>query len=290
MIEKGKTYVVMGLLNAESLAFVIGETIRKLGGKVIYTVLNERMKRMFLDRSRELTEEQREALNIRYCDVTVEVEVHHLFEDLGEIAGVVHSIAFANPRTLLGRELHTNAFDDIRQSFHISAVSLATVTYHAQKVMPKGGSIVALTFDTKHVYPHYNWMGVNKAALEALVRALARRHGRQLLRINAVSAGPVETKAAKAIHGFSALEHLWADYSPIPWDPIGDKQEIANMTAFLLGDYAKKITGQVIHVDGGASIMGGRLMPHEFEAPAAAPLGPEHAEGAAAKPAPATPA
>jgi enoyl-[acyl-carrier protein] reductase I len=263
MIEAGKTYLVMGLLNTDSIAFYIGETIQRMGGKVIYTMLNERMKRIFLDRSRDLTAEQRDALEIRYCDVTVDDQVKALFAGLPELGGVVHSIAYGNPKTLLGREFHTDAYDDLKIAFHISAVSLATVVRYAQANLPQGGGVCALTFDSHHAYPYYNWMGVNKAALEAVVRALARRHGKDLIRVNAVSAGPVDTKAAGAIEGFSELAHTWQMRSPLPWDGDADKQAVADAAVYLIGCYSKKITGQVLHVDGGVSITGADVLPHE---------------------------
>jgi len=263
MIDDGKTYVVMGLLDAESIAFAIGETIRAFGGEVIYTVQNERMKRIFLDRSRSLSDEQKASLNIRFCDITKDDEVQSLFADLGQVAGVVHSIAYANPKTMLGEEFHTDAVDDLKASFEISCASLATVTRHAVAAMPAGGAIVALTFDSEHAYSYYNWMGVNKAALEGVVRALARRHGRDLVRVNAVSAGPLATKAASAIPGFDQLESNWQDFSPLPWDTKADKQAVANAATFLLGPYSTKTTGQVLFVDGGRSVIGNRLLPHE---------------------------
>lgn len=266
MIQKDATYVVMGLLDADSIAFAIGQEIRKWGGKVIYTVQNERMKKIFFDRSSKLSEEERAQLDIRFCDVTIECDVCRFFKSLDRIDGVVHSIAFANPKTCLGEEFHTDAIEDIKLGFHISCVSLATVVRHAYPHMKDGGSVVALTFESRFAFPYYNWMGVNKAALEATVRALARRHGKDLIRINAVSSGPVVTKAAKSIPHFAHLSRHWKKSSPLPWDVHGEKDQVAGATAFLLGPYAKKITGQVIHVDGGASIVGGELMPFERHA------------------------
>ncbi len=263
MIEAGKTYLVMGLLNPESIAYSIGESIRRAGGRVIYTMMSERMKRIFLDRSKDLTEEQRQVLDIRYCDVTKEEEVAALFAEFDEIAGVVHSIAYCNPKTCLTDEFHTDAYDDLKNGFHISAISLATVTRHAQPKMKEGGAVVALTFDSSHAYPFYNWMGVNKAALEAVVRGLARRHGSDLVRVNAVSSGPLDTTAAGAIGGFGELTSTWQHRSPLPWDNDADKQSVADAVMFLVGPYSRKITGQTLHVDGGVSITGGDLLPHE---------------------------
>jgi enoyl-[acyl-carrier protein] reductase I len=257
----------MGLLDQDSIAFAIGSLIERLGGKVVYTVQNERVKKIFIDSPRSrLTEAEKAALNIRYCDITLQDEVAGLFQRLGEIRGVVHSIAYANPKTCLGPEMHTDAIEDIKLAHHVSCVSLATVARYAQPAMPHGGSLVAMTFDTRHVFPFYNWMGVQKAALEALVRALARRHGKDNLRINAVSAGPLATMAASKIPGFTAMSDVWNQASPLPWDPVNDKLEVANAVVYLLGPYARKITGQVLYVDGGASIMGGPLLEHERSA------------------------
>jgi len=263
MIEKGATYVVMGLLDADSIAFSIGNFITQQGGRVIYTVQNERMKRIFFDRSNKLDDITKTALDIRFCDITVESEIKAFFEHIGEIDGVVHSIAFANPKTCLGEDFHTDALDDLKLSYHISCLSLASVVRYAYPHMKKGGSVVALTFESRLAFPYYNWMGVNKAALEGIVRALARRHGRDLIRINAVSSGPVMTKAAKSIPHFAAIARTWRKMSPLPWDVHGEKESVAYMVAFLLGPFAQKITGQVLHVDGGASITGGELMPFE---------------------------
>ena len=266
MIQKDQTYVVMGLLDPDSIAYAIGSTIKAWGGKVVYTVQNERMKRLFFDRSKKLSPEEKGELQIDYCDVTEDEQVEGLFNRIGRIDGVVHSVAFANPKTCLGEEFHTDAYEDLKAGFHISAVSLATVARYAQPHMPEGGGIVGLTFASQLAFPYYNWMGVNKAALEAVVRGLARRHGRDFIRVNAISAGPLTTKAAGAIPGFNELAATWQRSSPLPWDTLEDKQAVAEATAFLVGPYAKKITGQVLYVDGGASVIGGEMLP--FERPA----------------------
>ena len=263
MIEKGSTYVVMGLLNTDSIAYAAGQLIESMGGKVIYTVQSERMKRIFFDRSPDLSDEEKAAMRFEYCDVTVENEVRNLFEKTGPINGLLHSIGFANPKTCLGDQIYTPAYEDIKQAFHISCASLATVSNFALERMEQGGSIVTLSFESQLAFPYYNWMGVNKAALEALVRALAREYGREHVRVNAVSAGPLATKAAKSIPHFAHLARTWKKISPLPWDVIGDKKEVANAVVFLLGKYSKKITGQTIYVDGGANHVGGVLLPHE---------------------------
>lgn len=263
MIEHGKTYLVMGLLDPDSIAYWIGRTIVRHGGRVIYTIQNEPLKRRYLDANKDLSAEEKAALEFRFCDVAKEEDVRRLFESVGPLAGVVHSVAYANPKTCLGPEFHTDAHTDIWKSYHVSAVSLATVARYATPRMAGGGSIVALSFDTRHSYPLYNWMGVHKAALEALVRALARRHGRDLVRVNAVSAGPVETTASSKIPGFEGLLGVWQTASPLPWDPVADKQAVADAVLFLLSPYAAKISGQIVAVDGGAAVMGGPLLDYE---------------------------
>ena len=265
MIAQGSTYVVMGVLNTDSIAYASGKMIQAMGGKVIWTAQNERMKKIFFDRGcKDLSAEEKEAMDFKYCDVTVDAEVEALFKDIGEIDGVLHSIAYANPKTCLGgEEMYTEATDDVLLGFHISAASLATVAHFAAPNMKKGGSIVTLSFEGSRPFPYYNWMGVNKAALEALVKALARNMGKDYIRVNAVSAGPLTTKAASSIPYFEHLSKTWEEISPLPWDTVEDMAEVANGVVFLLGLYSKKITGQTLFVDGGANIIGGRLMDYE---------------------------
>jgi enoyl-[acyl-carrier protein] reductase I len=263
MVEKGKTYVVMGLLDPESIAWYVGQTIQSLGGRVVYTMQSEMLKAVCLDASPKLTDAERKALEIRYCDVTEDAQVDAVFRDLGPVAGLVHSVAYANPRLLLGKSPHTSAYKEVMKAHHISTVSLATAVRYAQPAMTDGGSVVTLTFDALHAFAHYNWMSVNKAGLEALVRVLARFHGKDNIRVNAVSAGPVQTMAASKIPAFAENAATWKKSAPIGWDLDTGRQDVANAVAFLLGPYARRITGQVLYVDGGAVSVRGDLFDWE---------------------------
>lgn len=256
--------VVMGLLDSASIAYAVGCRLAAAGRRVIYTFQNPLLKKRYWDHDATIDPVRRDAIEYRFCDVSEDDQVAALFNAFPSLAGVVHSLAYANPKTCLGAELHTDAVDDILKSYRISTVSLATVARLAvARMAPGGGALVALSFDSRHAYPYYNWMGVHKAALEALVRALARRHGRDGVAVNAVSAGPLMTSAASRIPGFDRLLETWSRRSPLSWDPVADKQAVAETVVFLLDAARHKITGQIITVDGGAAIVGADLLESE---------------------------
>lgn len=264
MIERGKTYVVMGLLDTDSIAWFVGQTIKALGGRVVYTIQNEYIKALCLDANDKLTPEERAGIEYRFCDVMQDDQVEAVFRDLGPVAGILHSLAYANPRLLLGENPHTTNYKEIMKSFHISCVSLATVVRCAlPNLKAEGGSVLTMSFDAKNAYAHYNWMSVNKAGLEALMRVLARYHGKDGIRVNAISAGPLQTMAASKIPAFNDNATLWEKSSPIGWDLNTGRQDVANMAAFLLGPNSRRITGQTIFVDGGSSAVRGDLFDYE---------------------------
>jgi enoyl-[acyl-carrier protein] reductase I len=248
MIAKDSTYVVMGILNTDSIAYSTGRLIEALGGKVIWTAQNERMKKIFFDRGcKDLSDDVKASMDFRYCDVTVKEEVEALFSSTGAIDGVLHSIAYANPKTCLGGEvLYTDATEDVLQGFHISAASLATVAHFAVPQMKEGGSIVTLSFEGQRPFPYYNWMGVNKAALEAVVKALARNYGKDRVRVNAVSAGPLTTKAASSIPYFEHLSKTWEQISPLPWDTVEDKERGCGCGGLFIGAVCEEDYGSNI--------------------------------------------
>jgi enoyl-[acyl-carrier protein] reductase I len=187
-------------------------------------------------------------------DVTDVVQVHAVAEHArttwGGVDGVVHAIGFA-PADCLGGGFLEAPWSSVSTAFHVSSYSLQTLAAAFAPLMPaSGGSIVTLTFDARVAWPVYDWMGPAKAALEAIVRYLARELGPRGIRVNTISAGPLETIAARSIPGFEALKSSWGQRSPLGWDSA-DSGPVADVTAFLLSDLSRGITGEMIHVDGG---------------------------------------
>lgn len=259
----GKRVLVMGLLDPRSLAWTIGSRAAAQGAEVLYTVQNERLRDVLLRRTFAKSGLSLQDVAIYPCDVTRDEEIAALFERTGPLDGLVHSIAYAKPEACLGASLTAAPRADVLQAFEISAASLAFVAREAQKVLRPGAGIVALSFDAGHVYPGYNWMGVCKAALEAIVRYLARDLGPAGMRVNGISAGPQETRAASYIPGFQRIAEAWPRRAPLGWDPERDGEAIADAAVFLLSDLSRRITGEVLFVDGGYHAIGLELLPEE---------------------------
>ncbi len=176
-------------------------------------------------------------------------------EHVDGLDGVVHSIAFGNPETLLGGKFLEGPWPDVAQAVQVSAYSLKSLSVACAPLMAGGGSVVGLTFDATVAWPAYDWMGVAKAGLESTSRYLARDLGPQGIRVNLVSAGPLKTLAAKAIPGFEQLEELWSERSPLGWDNT-DQGPTAMAVCALLSDFFPATTGEIVHVDGGFHAMG----------------------------------
>jgi enoyl-[acyl-carrier protein] reductase I len=176
-------------------------------------------------------------------------------EHVDGLDGVVHSIAYGNPETLLGGKFLDGPWEDVAQAVHVSAYSLKALAVACQPLMGPGGSIVGMTFDATQAWPAYDWMGVAKAGLESTSRYLARDLGPEGIRCNLVSAGPLKTLAAKAIPGFEELESLWKTRAPLGWDE-GDHDPAARAVCALLSDFFPATTGEIVHVDGGFHAMG----------------------------------
>lgn len=176
-------------------------------------------------------------------------------EHVDGLDGVVHSIAYGNPETLLGGRFLTGPWDDVAQAVHVSAYSLKSLALATRPILAPGSSIVGLTFDASVAWPVYDWMGVAKAGLESCARYLARDLGPDGIRVNLVSAGPLKTLAAKAIPGFEELDALWESKAPLGWDN-SDRTPTAKAVCALLSDFFPATTGEIVHVDGGFHAMG----------------------------------
>ncbi|MCL8025817.1 enoyl-ACP reductase FabI [Nocardioides bruguierae] len=171
-------------------------------------------------------------------------------EHVDGLDGVVHSIAYGNPTTLLGGKFLTGPWEDVSQAVQVSAYSLASLTNACRPLMSEGGSVVGMTFDATVAWPAYDWMGVAKAGLESTSRYLAKNLGSEGIRVNLVSAGPLKTLAAKAIPGFEDLEELWQNRAPLGWDNT-DQIPTAKAVVALLSDFFPATSGEIVHVDGG---------------------------------------
>ena len=178
----------------------------------------------------------------------------HLGPD-ATLDGVVHSIAFGNPETLLGGKFLDGPWEDVAQAVQVSAYSLKSLATACRPLMGRGGSIVGLPFAAAVAWPAYDWMGVAKAGLESTSRYLARDLGPDGIRCNLVSAGPLRTLAAKAIPGFTDLEDMWTTRAPLGWDNA-DQEPTARAVCALLSDFFPATTGEIVHVDGGFHAMG----------------------------------
>ncbi len=256
---RGKRILVMGLLDTRSTAWAIGQLATEHGAEVTYTVQSERFRNSLLRRSFKQDGLNVDDYQIRPCDVTKVDEVRELFFDSDGLVsqrlhGLVHSIGYANPKTCLGGSIFGAPSDDILYALNVSALSLITVLEFARQAMEPGGSVVTLTFDSQHAWPEYNWMGVCKSALEACVRMAARELGPQQIRVNALSAGPMQTIAASAIPGFAEIDSVWPERAPLSWDSAIDRSAVAGAALWLLSDLASKTTGHTLPVDGGFQI------------------------------------
>src|SRR5437667_9589037 len=251
---EGKLGVVFGVANKRSIAWAIAQAWAKAGAKLAFTYQGERLK--------ENVEELAGAFGadtlLMPCDVTRDEEIARVFEQVGEKFGklhlLLHSVAFA-PREALEGEFVNTSREAFRVAHDVSAYSLVALARAAAPLMTEGGSIVAMTYHgSVKVIPHYNVMGVAKAALEASARYLAYDLGPKKLRLNCISAGPVNTLAARGISGFTEMLKQYEAHSPLKRNVLPD--ELGATGTFLASDGAAAITGQVIYVDCGYQIMG----------------------------------
>jgi enoyl-[acyl-carrier protein] reductase I len=244
----GKKILVTGVLNDDSIAFGVAKLAQAEGAEIVLTSFGRAMS-LTRRTARRLAPEP----DVLELDVTVPAHLDALTAELtdrwGRVDGVLHAIGFA-PAAALGGNFLQTTWDDVAVALHASTFSLKALAVAALPLMPDGGSIVGLDFDATQAWPAYDWMGVAKAGLESTARYLARDLGRQRIRVNLVSAGPLRSVAARGIPGFAQMEGAWAGRAPLGWD-TRDTGPVAKACVALLSDWFPATTGEILHVDGG---------------------------------------
>ncbi|WP_372789898.1 enoyl-ACP reductase FabI [Paraconexibacter sp.] len=266
----GKKLLVTGVVTKNSIAFHVARRAQEQGAEVLLTGFG---------RTRRMTERAASRLpqpaDVIELDVTSADDLAALGGEIdgrwGHLDGLLHAVAFA-PGDAIGGNFLDAPVSSTLTAFHISAVSLRDVTVALRPQLaaaPSGGSVVGLDFDGTVAWPHYDWMGVAKAGLEAVTRYLARDLGPERIRVNLVASGPIETLAASGIDGFDQLANTWEQAAPLGWDTT-DPEPVADAACFLLSDNARVVSGHVLHADGGAhAVRGvGAAVPAEVAVPA----------------------
>ena len=250
----GKIGIVFGVANKRSIAWAIAQAWQKAGATLAFTYQGERLK----ENVEELAGTFGADTLLMPCDVTKDDDIANVFKTVGEKFGklhlLLHSVAFAPKEALEGEFVNTSR-EAYRIAHDISAYSLVALSRGAMPLMTEGGSIVAMSYyGAEKVVPHYNVMGVAKASLEASTRYLAYDLGPKKIRVNCISAGPMNTLAARGIAGFNDLLKHYEAHSPLKRNVL--PEELGATGTFLASDGAAAITGQVIYVDSGYQIMG----------------------------------
>ena len=245
----GKRLLITGVLTRKSIAFAAAREAQLAGADVVLTGFG-RTRRM-TERAAARLPEPPEVLEL---DINSEDDLAGLASEIegrwGGLDGALHAIAFAPEDAIGGRFMETAAESAV-EAFRTSAYSYQALARHLAPLMDRGGSVVGLDFDASVAWPSYDWMGVAKAALEAVNRYLARELGPRGIRSNLISAGPISSPAAGGIDGFDELASSWPAAAPLGWD-IEDPTPVARAVCFLLSDWSEAISGELIHVDGGA--------------------------------------
>jgi enoyl-[acyl-carrier protein] reductase I len=253
LILAGKRLLVTGVITKDSIAFHAAEQAQREGASVVLTSFG-RVRRLTERAAQRLTD----PVDVLELDINsssdLEAVASELRERWGGLDGVLHAIAFA-PEDAIGGNFLTAPAESAVEAFRTSAFSLKTLAAGLAPLMESGGSVVGLDFDASLAWPIYDWMGVAKSALESVSRYLARDLGPSGIRVNLVSAGPLGTVAARGIPGFERLAGLWPRQAPLGWD-VEDPGPVASAICFLLSDYSRAITGEILHVDGGFHAVG----------------------------------
>ncbi len=254
MLMKGKKGVVLGVANAKSIAYGIAKSCVEQGAKVAFTYLNEALEKRVRPLAKELGSED----YVYPCDVANPGEIKALFEslkkDFGELDFIVHSIAFAPKESLSGRfyDISKGAFDI---AMGISVYSLIEITRELKPLLSKNSSILTLTYygGVKYI-PNYNLMGIAKSALEMTTKYLAEDLGKDGIRVNAISSGPIKTLASAGIGDFRFMLKWNAAHAPLKQNV--SIEDVGNSGMYLLSDLSKAVTGEIHYVDNGFNIMG----------------------------------
>ena len=251
---EGKIGIVFGVANKRSIAWAIAQAWSAAGAKLIFNYQGERLK----ENVEDLVSTFGSDVPLYSCDVTSDAEIAQFFQhvrnDTDRIDLMLHSVAFA-PREALEGDFLSTSREAFLLAHNISAYSLLGLAREATSLMTNGGSIIAMTYyGSEKVVPHYNVMGVAKASLEATTRYLAYDLGPRRIRVNCISAGPVQTLSARGISGFTTMLKHYQEHAPLKRSC--DPAELGHTGVFLASDGASAITGQVIYVDCGYQIMG----------------------------------
>jgi enoyl-[acyl-carrier protein] reductase I len=252
---EGKHGLILGIANKRSIAWGIAQSVSREGARLAVTYQGERLE----ENVRELAEGLKDPL-ILPCDVSKDEDLGKLAEsvqkEFGGLDFVVHAVAYALREELDGAFLNTSR-EGYRIAQDISAYSLTALARHTAPLMESrgGGSIVTLTYlGGERVVPHYNVMGVAKAALDMSVRYLANDLGPKGIRVNAISAGPIKTIASSGVHGISKMLEYHRNHAPLRRNT--EQEEVGDAALFLVSSLSRGITGEVLHVDGGFHVMG----------------------------------
>jgi enoyl-[acyl-carrier protein] reductase I len=253
MLLNGKNGVIIGVANKHSIAWSIAQSVASQGARLLFNYQNERLKQNVEELVATVSGAKAFACDVAN-DAEIEALMHHAQKELGRLDFVIHSLAFAPREELTGQFVNTT-----RQGFatalDISAYSLVAVTRAAMPLMTEGGSVVTLSYlGAERVVPHYNVMGVAKAALECTVRYLAYDLGPKNIRVNAISAGPIKTLAARGVSGITKMIDIHKEFAPLRRPT--EQGEVGDTALFLVSPLGRGITGEVIYVDGGFHVLG----------------------------------
>ena len=254
MMLENKAGIIFGVANKRSIAWATAQALHEAGARLAFAYQGERLK----ENVEKLTNDEMPGSPLLSCDVTKQEEVDETFRRVGEEFGrldfLIHSIAFAPRDALEGAYMKVDR-DAFLSSLEVSAYSLTQLTRAAAPLMTDGGSVVTMTFHgAEKVYQGYNIMGVAKAALESSVRYLAVDLGPRKIRVNAISAGPIQTLAARGVSGLSSMLKHHAERAPLKRNV--EPREVGNTVLFLCSSLSSGITGETIYVDCGYNVMG----------------------------------